>query len=109
MGVMYASGDGVPQNFATAVEWYRLAASQGVADAQNNLGVMYVNGQGVRKDLVTAHMWFDLAAQRATGESRDKFSQARAAVASQLSPAQLARAATLATEWQEEFNRTQKR
>jgi hypothetical protein len=29
------------------VRWYRLAAEQGYALAQNNLGVMYQNGDGV--------------------------------------------------------------
>ena len=31
----------MPQNYAEAVKWYRLAADQGNADAQNNLGLMY--------------------------------------------------------------------
>ena len=26
---MYAKGDGVPQDYKTAVKWYRLAAEQG--------------------------------------------------------------------------------
>ena len=31
-------GQGVPQDYAEAVKWYRLAAEQGNADAQYNLG-----------------------------------------------------------------------
>jgi TPR repeat protein len=31
-------------NYAEAVKWYRKAAEQGDADAQNNLGWMYARG-----------------------------------------------------------------
>ena len=43
--------EGVPQNYAEALKWYRLAADQGDADAQYNLGVMYANGQGRAAEL----------------------------------------------------------
>ena len=41
LGVMYDNGEGVPQDYAEAVRWYRLAAEQGNASAQFNLGSMY--------------------------------------------------------------------
>ena len=41
LGVMYASGQGVPQDYAAAINWYRKAADQGHAKAQSNLGIMY--------------------------------------------------------------------
>ena len=44
------NGQGVPQDYAEAVTWYRKAAEQGDADAQYNLGVMYAKGQGVPQD-----------------------------------------------------------
>ena len=31
---MYNNGEGVPQNYAEAVNWFELAAEQGNADAQ---------------------------------------------------------------------------
>ena len=34
-------GEGVEQDYAEAVKWYRLAAEQGNADAQYNLGYAY--------------------------------------------------------------------
>ena len=34
---MYDNGIGVPQDYKTAVKWYRLAAEQGYAYAQTNL------------------------------------------------------------------------
>ena len=41
---MYDRGEGVPENDAEAVKWYRKAAEQGLADAQHNLGMMYDKG-----------------------------------------------------------------
>jgi len=38
LGLMYADGQGVAQNYAEAVRWCRLAADQGNAAAQSNLG-----------------------------------------------------------------------
>ena len=45
LGVMYATGEGVPEDDAEAVRWYRLAAEQGYAVAQFNLGNMYEIGR----------------------------------------------------------------
>ena len=59
---MYRNGTGVPQDYAEAVRWYRLAADQGYAMAQFNLGLMYTKGEGVPPDLVLAHVWFNLSA-----------------------------------------------
>ena len=58
---MYFNGQGVPQDYAQAVGWYRKAADQGNALAQLNLGAMHLNGQGVPQDYVLAHMWLNLA------------------------------------------------
>ncbi len=52
LGGMYASGKGVPQDYAEWVKWYRKAAEQGHAKAQNKLGLMYKDGQGVSQDYV---------------------------------------------------------
>ena len=38
LGVMYETGQGVPQDHVEAVAWYRKAAEQNHARAQNNLG-----------------------------------------------------------------------
>ena len=57
------------------MKWYRLAAEQENADAQNNLGVMYFKGKGVLQDNVTAHMWYNIAAANGyekAGEWREK-------------------------------------
>ena len=51
---------GVLKDEAEAVRWFRLAAEQGVADAQNNLGAMYATGKGVLKDSVLARRFAGL-------------------------------------------------
>jgi TPR repeat protein len=64
LGLMYANGTGVLQDYKTAVKWFRLAAKQGVARAQYNLGWMYANGHGVPLDYKTAVKWYRLAAKQ---------------------------------------------
>ena len=62
LGVVYANGRGVPQDYTEAVKWSRLAADQGHAHAQFNLGVAYKKGEGVAQDYVEAVKWYRLAA-----------------------------------------------
>jgi TPR repeat protein len=58
---MYDTGEGVAQDYAEAIKWYRLAAAQGYARAQANLGLMYLDGQGVAKNLNEAERLLRLA------------------------------------------------
>ena len=91
---MYQIGKGVPQDYKTAVKWYRLAAEQGLAFAQNNLGVMYATGQGVIQDNVYAHMWWNIAASsghKGAVTNRD-------IVAKRMTPAEISTAQKLARE-----------
>src|SRR5512139_1361754 len=48
----YRTGDGIAENPAEALRWYRAAAELGHADAQNNLGAMYLAGTGTARDAV---------------------------------------------------------
>src|SRR5574338_204588 len=41
LGLMYAKGQGVPQDFNEAVTWFRKAADQGDAGGQYDLGIAY--------------------------------------------------------------------
>jgi len=63
LGRMYAKGEGVEKDEATAIEWYLKAAEGGSAAAQHNLGLRYTNGQGVEKDMEEALRWFTKAAE----------------------------------------------
>ena len=62
LGIVYAKGAGVPQDYREAVKWYRRAANQGYARAQILLAAMYVVGKGVLEDYVEAYAWMILAA-----------------------------------------------
>jgi hypothetical protein len=98
LGVMYATGRGVPQDNAEAIRYYRLAAAQGFAAAQYDLGVMYATGRGVPQDNAEAYKWFNLAAAQGNndaGEIRDY-------LASRMTPAQIAEAQKLSRAWKRE-------
>jgi len=101
LGYMYASGQGVPKDFAEAAKWERLAAQQGERDAQNILGAMYSTGHGVPQDFVLAHMWFNLAAaQGDTGDDTGHLAALeRDAVSQKMTPEQIAEAQRMAREW----------
>jgi len=47
---MYHNGQGVTQDYAKAIEWYKKAAEQRDTAAQKHLAVMYFSGVGVSKD-----------------------------------------------------------
>ena len=44
LGMMYAYGEGVPQDADEALHWYRTAAEQGYPPAEYNLGIMHLEG-----------------------------------------------------------------
>ena len=46
------------------MKWYRKAAEQGDAHAQNNLGAIYNNGQGVARNYFEAVKWYRLSADQ---------------------------------------------
>jgi TPR repeat protein len=95
LGQMYDFGYGVSQDYAESFEWYRKAADQGNPVAQSLLAYMYKAGRGVPQDYVRAHMWWNLAAA-----SGDPFSaKYRDEVAALMTPAQVAEAQKLASEW----------
>ena len=101
LGEMYQYGKGIPQDHKTAVKWYRLAAEQGYADAQEyldklllheklksltlaaengdkhasfKLGGMYMGtivGHGIPKDRETARKWYKLAAEQGHTGAQD--------------------------------------
>jgi TPR repeat protein len=47
-------GEGVEQDYAQAVSWFRKAAEQGHARAQFNVGACYAQGTGVKQDSLEA-------------------------------------------------------
>src|SRR5450631_4064558 len=57
LGVVYASGDGLPTDEVEAVRWFRKAAAQGDAAGEYALGEMYSTGRGVPLDYKEAIKW----------------------------------------------------
>ena len=72
MGARYATGEGVPQDYATAAHWFTLAAKNGDARAQGMLGAYYWSGRGLRKDLKQAYFWSVLARDGNDEISKDR-------------------------------------
>jgi len=63
LGTRYASGRGLPQDQAKALEWYRKAADKGLPEAFLLVGNAFLLGQGTKEDLAQAEGWLTKAAQ----------------------------------------------
>jgi uncharacterized protein len=62
---------------AVVEKWYRKAAEQGCAEAQNNLGLMYLLGRGVPQDDTTAAKWFRKAAEQGYSSAQNNLGEMR--------------------------------
>src|SRR3990167_2084457 len=71
LGLMYAQGQGVPQDYAEAARWYRRAAEQGYDAAQFRLGMLYFEGEGFPQDYKEAMRWIRLAADQGLSDAQD--------------------------------------
>ncbi len=67
----YYRGKGVPQDYAEALRWYKMAADQGEPDAEDGLGYMYVTGRGTKQDYAEALRWYKRAAEH--GDAKGQF------------------------------------
>lgn len=99
LGYMYEHGFGAPQTYEAAADLYTRAAIRGVPFAQSMLGLMYDKGHGVPQDFIQAYKWLNLAAARAQHRERDYYLRLRDAVASKMSPDQIAVGQRLALLW----------
>jgi len=70
------------------VKWFRLAAEQGNAHAQNNLGGMYDSGRGVPQDKVLAYALYNLAAA-SQPSFNNKATSNRDAIVKQMTPREI--------------------
>ena len=64
IGLMYDTGNGVPQDSREAIKWYTKAAEQEDDSAQYNLGWMYDTGKGIPQDYKEAVKWYTKAAEQ---------------------------------------------
>ena len=65
IGLLYThGGDGLPQDYGKAIEYFRKSADEGNADALYDLGWVYEAGLGVPQDRQQAIEWYSKAAGR---------------------------------------------
>jgi TPR repeat protein len=57
LGLMYANGQGVAENYGEALKWLQKAAEQGEAKAQFSVGVIYFKGLGTPANHAAASKW----------------------------------------------------
>ena len=70
LGKAYYSGEGMPQNYVAALNWWKSAAEHGSAKAETYLGIIYYNGEGVPKDYVEALNWWKSAAEHGSAAAK---------------------------------------
>jgi TPR repeat protein len=97
VAVMLHIGQGVKRDLAKAFSWYRKAADNGYEAGIANVGIMYYKGAGTTQDDVKAYAWLDVASHIRGGREHN----AKARVASFLSPKQLKQAEKLAQEYRQ--------
>ena len=95
LGTLYFNGEGGSKDYQQALRWFRLAANQGEALAQTKLAILYDDGDGVPKDKVQAYKWLSLAATNGDKPAP----MLRDLLAKEMTPAQIAEAKKLASEW----------
>ena len=100
LGVLYANGNGGPQDYVKARQWYEKAAAQGNADAQYALGYLSADVHGVPQDDIRAYMWLNLAAAHSTGLAQKSAIDSRDKVARRMTPAQIAESQRLSQQCQ---------
>lgn len=64
LGMMYAQGQGIPQDYEKALGWLGLAADAGDVNAEYNFGAMYELGLGMLRMPTEALKWFRRAADK---------------------------------------------
>lgn len=101
VGVMLHLGQGVKRDLTAALSWYRKAGEGGYEAGLANVGIMYYKGAGVQNDDVQAYAWLDVASYLRGGREHN----AKARVASFLSPRQLIEAKKLAQQYRLKYAR----
>jgi TPR repeat protein len=75
LGVLYATGRGVAQDFARSMFHYRAAARLGQAHGFYGVGVLYAHGQGVETDPQESLAWMLCAATLGDGDAQSASEQ----------------------------------
>jgi len=71
LGWLYANGEGLRQNPASAADWWERAAHNGHADADLALAQAYRNGRGRDKDMKQAVYWLLVGVRNGNDEAQE--------------------------------------
>jgi uncharacterized protein len=93
LGVLYSSGEAVPQDYKKAAEWYKLAAERGDRDAMFALAMFRLEGRAGPRDREQSAKW--LAAAAKLGHPLAAYDLALLYIEGQLFPQDFSRAADL--------------
>jgi hypothetical protein len=75
----YEQGYGVQKDLARAVHWYKLAAAQGLSEAQYHLDILAERGRGVPRDFAEATKWYTRAADQGYAPAQSRLGSCYAA------------------------------
>lgn len=73
LGLMYANGDGVPQDFAAAAKWFRLAADRGYASAREGLRFLASTGMVPAEAAKGTALYIQLATTASKAEAEQEW------------------------------------
>lgn len=99
LGVLYAEGRVLKQDWQQSFDWLQRAALQGLSAAQYALGHLYASGHGVTQDRVEALAWWSLAAQQSHAQAITQQAHLR----QQLTPLQWQQAQRRAQQLQQRY------
>ena len=69
IGIRYAEGRGVAQDYTTAAKWYERAGQGGIVPATFRLGTLYEKGLGLKKDVDAARRYYLDAAEKGSAKA----------------------------------------
>lgn len=95
LGRRYANGDGVPQDYRAAKDWYLAAAQQGHIAAQGKVAFCFWSGKGTEQNYAKAYYWA-LLAQAGGDKTAPQLVMTSAA---RLSPAEIQAEQKQANQW----------
>ena len=100
LGVLYAKGRNLPQDYVKAVELWERAAQKGVVVATYEIGLAHSEGKLANADNVEALKWFSVAAETIKSEKKKMLAGYDAQrVARALTDEQITQAKALASQW----------
>lgn len=94
-------GNGMAQDEAASVKWFRKAAEAGHADGQFCLGIAYFEGHGIARDVVQAYRWTLIAASQGHEQAEINLGYVLAAITNEQLAEARALAAPDAARWAE--------